>query len=137
MSVKNGFIYMSIFSLMMLGCASAKMKERKDQREKLIQTAHLYCDFVNGEVYQSDVEVALNLEMAKRCDSEKPFSISQYRTPSENQGLIFCCSLTAKAEKAVEKAAEKAAEKSEKKSAKADKSEKKDKASESSANELE
>lgn len=96
MSVKNGFIYMSIFSLMLMGCASAKMKERKEQREKMVQTAHLYCDFVNGEIYQSDVEVALNLEMAKKCDSDKPFSVSQYRTPSENQGLIFCCSLAAK-----------------------------------------
>lgn len=137
MSAKNGFIYMSIFSLMMLGCASSKMKERKEQREKMVQASHLYCDFINGEVYQSDVEVVLNLEMAKKCDSEKPFSVSQYRTPSENQGLIFCCSLSARAEKAAEKAAEKSADKSEKKAAKADKPEKKDKAGETPANELE
>lgn len=75
-------------------CASGKMKERKDQRDKAAQASKIYCEFINGEVYP-DVDVALNLEMAKRCDSDKPFSITQYKTPSENNGVMYCCSLAA------------------------------------------
>lgn len=74
------------------GCASSSMKARKEQREKVAQSSRFYCDFVNGEVYP-DVEIALNLEMAKRCDSDKNFSITQYKTPSENVGMMFCCIL--------------------------------------------
>ena len=73
------------------GCASSKMKERKEQRDKVAAQAKLYCEFINGDVYP-DIDVALNLEMAKRCDSEKPFSMTNYKTSAENPGVIFCCS---------------------------------------------
>jgi hypothetical protein len=79
-------VSLTIFS----GCASSSMKARKEQREKVSQTSRFYCDFVNGEVYP-DVEIVLNLEMAKRCDSDKNFSISQYKTNSENVGMMYCC----------------------------------------------
>ena len=97
MSLKNSLICGAgalalVFSLS--GCSSA-MKQRKEQREKLAQSSKFYCDFVNGEVF-TDVEVQLNLEMAKRCDPEKHFSVSSYKTPSENQGVLYCCSLSGK-----------------------------------------
>ncbi len=81
-------------AMVFAGCASSQMKARKEQREQVVKNAKLYCEFINGEVFP-DIDVALNLEMAKRCDSEKPFSISQYRTPSENQGMMYCCSVAA------------------------------------------
>ncbi|MEZ0393388.1 MAG: hypothetical protein ACAH59_14305 [Pseudobdellovibrionaceae bacterium] len=82
-------------SLMILSaCASNKIKERKDQRDKAAQASKFYCDFVNGEIYP-DLDIALNLEMAKRCDPEKPFSLTQYKTPTENNGVIYCCSIAA------------------------------------------
>ncbi len=77
---------------LMSGCASSKMKERKETREKVSQSSRLYCEFINGEIYP-DVDVALNIEMAKHCDADRPFTISQYRTPSENQGVLYCCSI--------------------------------------------
>lgn len=77
--------------LFLSACASSAMKARKDQQTKVAQSAKLYCEFVNGEIYP-DVDVALNIEMAKRCDSDKPFSITAYKTPSENQGVMYCCS---------------------------------------------
>ncbi len=80
---------------LVVGCASSKMKERKEQREKVIQSSKFYCEFINGEVYE-DVDVALNLEMAKRCDLEKPFSLTNYKTRSENPGVIYCCSSNGK-----------------------------------------
>lgn len=76
------------------GCGSSAVKMRKEERNKLSQSSKMYCEFINGEVYANDVEVALNIDMAKRCDSEKPFSIAPYKTPSESQGIIYCCSTT-------------------------------------------
>lgn len=75
-----------------VGCASSKIKERKEQRDKIAQVSKLYCEFVNGDVYP-DIDVALNLEMAKKCDLEKPFSLTQYKTPSESSGVIYCCNV--------------------------------------------
>jgi hypothetical protein len=74
-----------------VGCSSSsKLKERKDQREKAMSQSRLYCEFINGEIYP-DLDVALNLEMAKRCDVDKPFSISDYKTPTETPGIMYCC----------------------------------------------
>ena len=92
MSYPFRFAVFLVAVLFMAGCTSSQIRARKEQRDKVVQSAKLYCEFVNGELYP-DVDVALNLEMAKRCDNEKPFSISQYKTPSENQGVIYCCSI--------------------------------------------
>lgn len=86
-----GFLSMAFLA----GCSSSKIKERREQRERVSQSARLYCDFINGEMYP-DVEVALNLEMAKRCDSDKPFSITAYKTPAENPGIMYCCATPTK-----------------------------------------
>jgi hypothetical protein len=75
------------------GCASSQIKARKDQRDKVSQTSKMYCEFVNAEIYP-DVDVQLNLEMAKRCDNEKAFSITNFKTTNENTGVIYCCALS-------------------------------------------
>lgn len=86
----------SLLSLVFLaGCASSKLKERKEQRDKVAQSSKLYCEFINGDIYP-DIDVALNLEMAKRCDSEKPFSLTNYKTPAENPGILYCCSMASR-----------------------------------------
>ena len=74
------------------GCASSAQKARREQRDKAVQTAKLYCEFLNGEQFP-DLDVALNLAMAQKCDSEKTFSISSYKTPAEIPGMMFCCSV--------------------------------------------
>lgn len=94
--VKKNILFLGAI-LMLAGCASSQMKQRKLEREKISQTAKIYCDFVNGEIFP-DIEVALNLEMAKRCDSDKSLSITNYKTPSENVGVMYCCSIKAKDE---------------------------------------
>ena len=88
-------LILSAFTLS--GCGSSAVKQRKDQRDKMAQSSKLYCEFVNGDVYVNDVDVALNIEMAKRCDIEKPFTVTPYKTPSESQGIIYCCSMNGKA----------------------------------------
>ena len=85
----------SVFSL--AGCGTSAIKQRKEQRDKMLSSSKLYCEFVNGDVYVNDIDVALNIEMSKRCDIDKPFTVSPYKTPSESQGLIYCCSMSAKA----------------------------------------
>ena len=76
------------------GCSSSKIKDRKEQRDRLTQSAKLYCEFINGEIYP-DIDVAVNLEMAKRCDMDKPFSMTQYNTRSDSSGIMYCCSVAA------------------------------------------
>ncbi len=88
----NRFLVLCLAAAFLGGCASSQMKARKEQRDKASQSSKLYCDFVNGELYP-DVEVMLNLEMSKRCDSEKSFSLTNYKTSNENMGIIYCCAL--------------------------------------------
>lgn len=83
----------------LVGCSSTAQKERKAQREGLSKSSKLYCEFINGEQYQ-DIDVFLNIQMAQKCDADKPYSVSQYRTPSDIQGIMFCCGLTHKAAQA-------------------------------------
>lgn len=78
------------------GCASSQIKARKEAREKAAQNSRIWCEFVNGEVFP-DVDVAVNIEMSKRCDADKNYSVTAYRTPSENQGVIYCCTLRGEA----------------------------------------
>lgn len=83
-----------------LFACSNKMKIRQEQREKLAANSGLYCDFVNGDEYK-DVEVELNMVMAKRCDPNKSMTITNYKNASEIYGLVYCCAMNRK-EKAAE-----------------------------------
>lgn len=71
------------------GCSSAK-KARMQEREKLVHSKGVYCDFVSESDF-NDVEIELNLRLAKKCDASKPFSISSYKRVSENPGVLYCC----------------------------------------------
>lgn len=88
---------LSVLFLFLVGCASSQMKARKDQRDKVAQSSKLFCEFINGDVYP-DIDVALNLEMSKRCDSSKPYSMTNYRSPSEAVGIVYCCAMKEKEE---------------------------------------
>lgn len=94
MSFKLLVLSFAALSFVVSGCASSAMKQRKEQRDKVAQNSRLYCEFINGEIY-NDIDVALNLEMAKRCDPDKPYTLTQYKTPSENQGILYCCTMGA------------------------------------------
>ncbi|MFN7729977.1 MAG: hypothetical protein ACK5P7_12535 [Bdellovibrio sp.] len=90
MSWTRSALTVAALFLFLAGCASSAQKQRKEQRDKLVQSAKLYCEFLNGEQYP-DIDVALNVQMAQRCDSDKTFSITSYKTPSEIPGVMFCC----------------------------------------------
>ena len=123
--VRSAVGAVAVFFLM-AGCASSQQKVRLQQREKAMQQTKLYCEFVNGEQYP-DMDVALNLAMASKCDSDKNMTMISYKTPSEIPGIMFCCTVHAKAiaaikraEQAAEKAAEKTSEKGKAEAKKAD-----------------
>jgi hypothetical protein len=83
-----GFIGLSF----LVACTSSQIKARKAMRDQESQTSKLYCDFINGEQYP-DIEVQVNLEMAKRCDPEKNMTMTGYRSPSEAIGIVYCCGI--------------------------------------------
>jgi hypothetical protein len=67
------------------------VKGRRDQRERLVKEGGKpYCEFLNGEAFP-DIDVALNLEMAKKCNPDKPMSVSNYKSPAEAIGVLYCC----------------------------------------------
>ena len=84
-------IVLLVGSLLILiaGCSSAS-KARRLEREKLVHSKGVYCDFVSEADY-NDVDVELNLRLAKKCDASKPFSITSHKRVSENPGVLYCC----------------------------------------------
>lgn len=98
MRLSHTFLILSM-SFGLFACSN-KMKIRQEQREKIAATSGLYCDFVNGDEFK-DVEVELNMVMAKRCDPVKPMTITNYKNASEIYGLVYCCAMSKK-EKALE-----------------------------------
>lgn len=93
----------SVFGMMgflfLTGCASSAYKARQEQREKVANSAGLYCEWVNGDKH-SDIDVELNLQMGKHCDSSKPFSLTPYKNPSDQNGIMYCCAMTGAESKA-------------------------------------
>jgi hypothetical protein len=79
-------------TLTLSGCGGARLKARQEQRDKLVTTTGLYCEWVNGEKH-TDFDVELNLSMAKRCDSTRPFTIMPYKNISDQSGILYCCSV--------------------------------------------
>lgn len=80
-----------LLPVFIFGCGSAQ-KQRLELREKLAASSGMYCEFISGDVH-SDIDVELNMQMAKRCEPTKPLSITNYKNSSENYGVIYCCSI--------------------------------------------
>lgn len=82
-------------STLFVGCASGTFKARQEQRERMAASTGMYCEFVSGDLFP-DVDVELSMSMAKRCDSTKSFSITNYKNSSDHNGVIYCCSTAGK-----------------------------------------
>ncbi|MCS6838875.1 MAG: hypothetical protein NZ480_08520 [Bdellovibrionaceae bacterium] len=91
-NIRLGLLFSLMVTLVWTGCGSSKKRERSVQREHLSSSRKFYCEFINGEKF-SDIDVTLNIQMAERCDTSLPFSISGYRSASDLPGVIFCCNL--------------------------------------------
>ena len=84
------FAVLGVVAIYLSACASGSFKARQQQRDKIANTSGLYCEFISGDEYP-DVDVEVNLQMAKKCDASKHFSIANYKSSSENYGIMFCC----------------------------------------------
>jgi outer membrane biosynthesis protein TonB len=103
MSIRLSILFAST-GLLLAGCSSAQ-KARLAEREKVSAASGMYCEFISGDVH-NDIDVELNLQIGKRCDANKPFTMTNYKNSSENYGVIYCCSLAKKEEKKDEKKVE-------------------------------
>lgn len=82
-------VFFAFGFLGLVGCSSGQTK-RKEQQTQVVKNSKIYCEFVNGENNQ-DIDVVLNIQMGARCDFERPYSISNYKTPADITGMMFCC----------------------------------------------
>jgi len=86
----------SVFGMMGLlfltGCASSSYKARLDNREKQAASSGLYCEWIDGDKH-SDIDIEVNLQMAKRCDANKPFTLTPYKNSSDANGIMYCCAM--------------------------------------------
>lgn len=89
------FAVLSVGLVFFSSCGSM-YKQRQAEREKVSQASGIYCEFVNGDDH-SDVDVEMNLQMAKKCETTKPYSFSNYRNASDIFGLVYCCTPVKKA----------------------------------------
>lgn len=85
-------IGLALAGVTLTGCSSAELRARQEQRDKLMQTSKVFCEFVNGD-NNPDIDVAINIAMSARCDGNKPFSLTNYKTPSEINGIVYCCGI--------------------------------------------
>ncbi len=81
---------LSLSLLILSGCASGTFKERQEQREKMASSTGMYCQFVSGDRFP-DLDVELSMEMGRRCDTNKNFTITNYKNSSDQAGVIYCC----------------------------------------------
>ncbi len=91
-SLVKHLVSLTLGVLLLGACTSGQIKARKEAREKASHESHIYCEFVNGEVFP-DVDVAVNLGMADHCNSDGSMTLTSYRSPSEAVGLVYCCSM--------------------------------------------
>jgi hypothetical protein len=77
-------------SFILTSCASSTYRARQEKREKLASSAGLYCEWISGDKH-ADIDVEVNLQMAQRCDSSKPFSLTTYKNNSDQNGIMYCC----------------------------------------------
>ena len=94
MSLKSNLCSLGLVSILsalfLLSGCSTSYKQRQEEKNKIAASSGHYCEFVNGDAH-NDVDVELTSQMSKKCDSSKPYSITNYKNASDIFGVIFCC----------------------------------------------
>lgn len=88
MFLKGMVVTFTLGVLLLTGCTS--MQKRQEERNKVAQSSGLYCEFVNGDA-NNDVDVEVNLQMSKKCDISKQFTMTNYKNASDIFGIVYCC----------------------------------------------
>ncbi len=92
MSFMRLSILLPFVTLFIAGCASSTFKARQEQREQLALSTGMFCEFISGDLFP-DLDVELSMRMAKRCDSDKNYTITNHRNESGQNGVIYCCTM--------------------------------------------
>ena len=87
---KGNLISFAVACLFIFAGCSTGYKQRQEERNKVASSSGHYCEFVNGDAH-NDVDVEMTLQMSKKCDTSKPYSITNYKNASDIFGVIFCC----------------------------------------------
>ncbi len=82
--------WVATLSILLSACGGRVSPQRSAERDKAAAQGGGYCNFVSGVEYP-DVEVELSLQVSKKCDMKQSFSLTEYRTDKNNQGVLFCC----------------------------------------------
>lgn len=90
MNFKSASTLLLALVWMGLSACSTTYKQRQAERDRVSQNSGLYCEFVNGDDH-NDIDVEMNLQMAKKCDTSKPVSFTNYKNASDIFGVIYCC----------------------------------------------
>lgn len=90
MSSKRILIGLALASAVFFSGCSSAYKARQEERNKIAASTGHYCEFVNGDAH-NDVDVELTMQMSKKCDSSKPYTMTNYKNASDIFGVIFCC----------------------------------------------
>lgn len=86
------FFVTALSSVFLLSACSSTFKARQEQREKMAASSGLYCEFVDGDQHP-DTDVELNMQMSRRCDATRSFSITNYKNSSSRSGVMYCCTM--------------------------------------------
>ncbi len=87
---KWNLISLAVVGLFMFSGCSSAYKARQEERNKVAGTSGHYCEFVNGDAH-NDVDVELTLQMSKKCETSKPYTLTSYKNASDIFGVIYCC----------------------------------------------
>lgn len=90
MSSKRILIGLALASAVFFSGCSTAYKARQEERNKIAASTGHYCEFVNGDAH-NDVDVELTMQMSKKCDNSKPYTLTNYKNASDIFGVIFCC----------------------------------------------
>jgi hypothetical protein len=90
MLLKGNLITLALASVFLFAGCSTGYKQRQEERNKIASSSGHYCEFVNGDAH-NDVDVELTMQMSKKCDVNKPYTITNYKNASDIFGVIYCC----------------------------------------------
>ncbi len=92
---RHGSLFLLLAGLIVFMTTGCSSKNKKAEiRDRAVVTSGLVCDFVNGEKNRQ-VELELNIVMAKKCDLDKPYTVTDYKTAADVSGLVYCCRVKA------------------------------------------
>jgi len=88
---KRNLVGIVLASTVLFSGCSTTYKARQEEKAKVAAATGHYCEFINGDAH-NDVDVELTLQMTKKCDVSKPYTMTNYKNAADIFGIVYCCS---------------------------------------------